>query len=80
MPSASISRTCRTRQARRPVRTCLEKIIQVPFRISALGDTKSRISLSLVGAEPGDNNPAFNALIVVGRAGLRLGESRARPW
>lgn len=57
-------------------RNYLEKLIQVPFRIPALGDTETRIyvTLLLVGAELGDNDPAFNALIGVARERLK------RPW
>lgn len=57
-------------------RNYLEKLIQVPFRIPALGDTETRIyvTLLLVGAELGDNDPAFNSLIGVARERLK------RPW
>lgn len=57
-------------------RNYLEKLIQVPFRIPALGDTETRIyvTLLLVGAELGDNDPAFNRLIDVARERLK------RPW
>lgn len=57
-------------------RNYLEKLIQVPFRIPALGDTETRIyvTLLLVGAELGDNDPAFNSLIDVARERLK------RPW
>ena len=57
-------------------RNYLEKLIQVPFRIPALGDTETRIyvTLLLVGAELGDNDPAFNKLIGVARERLK------RPW
>lgn len=57
-------------------RNYLEKLIQVPFRIPALGDTETRIyvTLLLVGAELGENDPAFNALISVAREKLK------RPW
>lgn len=57
-------------------RAYLEKLIQVPFRIPALGDTETRIyvTLLLVGAEIGEDDPAFNALIAKARERLR------RPW
>lgn len=57
-------------------RNYLEKLIQVPFRIPALGDTETRIyvTLLLVGAELGDNDPAFKRLIEVARLRLK------RPW
>ena len=57
-------------------RNYLEKLIQVPFRIPALGDTETRIyvTLLLVGAELGDNDPAFTRLIGVARERLK------RPW
>lgn len=57
-------------------RNYLEKLIQVPFRIPALGETETRIyvTLLLVGAELGEQDAAFNALIGVARERLR------RPW
>ena len=57
-------------------RNYLEKLIQVPFRIPALGDTETRIyvTLLLVGAELGEDNAAFNKLILAARERLR------RPW
>jgi hypothetical protein len=57
-------------------RNYLEKLIQIPFRIPALGDTETRIyvTLLLVGAELGESDPAFNALIVAARERLK------RPW
>lgn len=57
-------------------RNYLEKLIQIPFRIPALGDTETRIyvSLLLVGAELGENDAEFKALIGVARERLK------RPW
>jgi len=57
-------------------RNYLEKLIQVPFRIPALGDTETRIyvTLLLVGAELGEDDATFNALIVAARERLK------RPW
>ena len=57
-------------------RNYLEKLIQVPFRIPALGDTETRIyvTLLLVGAELGEDNAAFNKLIATARERLK------RPW
>jgi len=57
-------------------RNYLEKLIQVPFRIPALGETETRIyvTLLLVGAELGENSPEFTALIGVARDRLK------RPW
>lgn len=57
-------------------RNYLEKLIQIPFRIPALGDTETRIyvTLLLVGAELGDDDPAFNNLVGVARELLK------RPW
>lgn len=57
-------------------RNYLEKLIQVPFRIPSLGDTETRIyvTLLLVGAELGDNDPSFLSLIAASRERLR------RPW
>ena len=57
-------------------RNYLEKLIQVPFRIPALGDTETRIyvTLLLVGAELGEDDPAFIALIAEAKERLK------RPW
>ena len=57
-------------------RNYLEKLIQVPFRIPALGDTETRIyvTLLLIGAELGDTDPAFTKLIAAAREKLK------RPW
>lgn len=57
-------------------RNYLEKLIQVPFRIPALGDTETRIyvTLLLVGAELGENDSAFTALLTAARERLR------KPW
>ena len=57
-------------------RNYLEKLIQVPFRIPALGETETRIYvlLLLVGAEIGEDSPQFAALIAEARNRLR------RPW
>jgi KAP family P-loop domain len=57
-------------------RNYLEKLIQVPFRIPALGETETRIyvTLLLVGAELGEDSEAFTNLIAAAREQLR------RPW
>jgi len=57
-------------------RNYLEKLIQVPFRIPALGETETRIYVTLlfVGAELGENDPDFAKLIEVARDRLK------RPW
>lgn len=57
-------------------RNYLEKLIQIPFRIPALGETETRIyvTLLLIGAELGDDDPAYLALIAVARELLK------RPW
>jgi len=57
-------------------RNYLEKLIQVPFRVPALGDIETRlyVTLLLVGTELGENNPAFNSLISAARQRLK------RPW
>lgn len=57
-------------------RNYLEKLIQIPFRIPALGETETRIyvMLLLAGAELGENDPAFQKLIAVARERLK------RPW
>lgn len=57
-------------------RNYLEKLIQIPFRIPALGDTETRIyvTLLLVAAEIGEENEAFNSLLMVARERLK------RPW
>jgi predicted KAP-like P-loop ATPase len=57
-------------------RNYLEKLIQVPFRIPALGETETRIyvTLLLVGAVLGENDPSFAQLISAARERLK------RPW
>ena len=57
-------------------RNYLEKLIQVPFRIPSLGETETRIyvTLLLVGAELGDEDSAYQNLIEVAR------ENLAKPW
>jgi len=57
-------------------RNYLEKLIQVPFRIPALGDTETRIyvTLLLVGAELGETDEEFIELISAARERLK------RPW
>lgn len=57
-------------------RNYLEKLIQVPFRIPALGEAETRIyvTLLLIGAELPDDDPGFAKLIAAARALLR------RPW
>lgn len=57
-------------------RNYLEKLIQVPFRIPSLGETETRIyvTLLLTGAELGEDDPDFNRLIAVARERLR------KPW
>lgn len=57
-------------------RNYLEKLIQVPFRIPALGESETRIyvTLLLIGAQLGETDPEFLALIAVARSMLK------RPW
>ncbi|WP_045764467.1 Qat anti-phage system ATPase QatA [Xanthomonas albilineans] len=57
-------------------RNYLEKLIQVPFRIPALGETETRIyvTLLLAGAEVGENDENYGRLISVAREKLK------RPW
>jgi predicted KAP-like P-loop ATPase len=57
-------------------RNYLEKLIQVPFRIPALGETETRIyvTLLLIGAEIGEDAVAFNNLIKIARDALKT------PW
>jgi predicted KAP-like P-loop ATPase len=57
-------------------RNYLEKLIQIPFRIPALGETETRIyvSLLLINAELGEDDPEFQKLIAVAREKLK------RPW
>ena len=54
-------------------RNYLEKLIQIPFRIPALGETETRIyvTLLLIGAELGEDDPAYSALITVARELLK---------
>lgn len=57
-------------------RNYLEKLIQVPFRIPALGETETRIyvTLLLAGAEIGESDADYAKLIDVAREKLK------RPW
>ncbi|MBN8816525.1 MAG: NTPase KAP [Sphingomonas sp.] len=57
-------------------RNYLEKLIQVPFRIPALGEAETRIyvTLLLVGTELGEDDEGFTELINAARDLLR------RPW
>jgi predicted KAP-like P-loop ATPase len=57
-------------------RNYLEKLIQVPFRIPALGETETRIyvTLLLIGTELGEDDAGFQKLIATARDLLR------RPW
>lgn len=57
-------------------RNYLEKLIQVPFRIPALGEAETRIyvTLLLIGAELGEDDEDYGKLIAVARKQLE------RPW
>ncbi|EGR1075822.1 NTPase KAP [Vibrio cholerae] len=57
-------------------RNYLEKLIQVPFRIPALGETETRIyvTLLLAGIDLGEDDPDYSKLIDVAREQLK------RPW
>jgi len=57
-------------------RNYLEKLIQVPFRIPALGAPETRIytTLLLIQAEVGETDPAFLKLLAAARELLK------RPW
>jgi hypothetical protein len=57
-------------------RNYLEKLIQIPFRIPALGETETRIyvTLLLIGAELGESHAGYEKLIGVARERLK------RPW
>ena len=57
-------------------RNYLEKLIQVPFRIPALGETETRVyvTLLLAGAEVGESDADYEKLITVAREKLK------RPW
>lgn len=57
-------------------RNYLEKLIQIPFRIPALGETETRIyvTLLLIGAELGEADQNYEKLIAVARQRLK------RPW
>lgn len=57
-------------------RKYLEKLIQIPFRIPALGEAETRIyiALTLVGSEIGEDDPAFIKLVSAAREKLK------RPW
>jgi predicted KAP-like P-loop ATPase len=57
-------------------RNYLEKLIQIPFRIPALGETETRIyvTLLLAGAEVGEDDESYVELIKAAKLKLK------RPW
>ncbi|MBY0382797.1 MAG: KAP family NTPase [Xanthobacteraceae bacterium] len=57
-------------------RSYLEKLLQVPFRIPALGETETGIyvTLLLLGRSLGEDSPEFAQLLALGRSAL------GRPW
>jgi hypothetical protein len=57
-------------------RSYLEKLLQVPFRIPALGETETGIyvTLLLLGRALGEESSEFEKLLALGRAAL------SRPW
>lgn len=57
-------------------RNYLEKLIQIPFRIPALGETETRIyvTLLLTGSEVGEDDKGYANLIMAARERLK------RPW
>ncbi len=57
-------------------RNYLEKLIQIPFRIPALGETETHIyiTLLLVGSVLGEDDPDFVKLVAAAREKLK------RPW
>jgi hypothetical protein len=57
-------------------RNYLEKLIQVPFRIPALGETETRIyvMLLLIGVTIGENDEGFKKLLAAARTRLQ------KPW
>jgi hypothetical protein len=57
-------------------RSYLEKLLQVPFRIPALGETETGIyvTLLLLGRALGENSPEFLELLALGKAAL------GKPW
>ncbi|MDH2403256.1 P-loop NTPase fold protein [Bradyrhizobium sp. SSUT18] len=57
-------------------RSYLEKLLQVPFRIPALGETETGIyvTLLLLGRVLGEESPEFEKLLALGRAAL------GKPW
>ncbi|EMO55151.1 Qat anti-phage system ATPase QatA [Leptospira noguchii] len=68
LPESSTSQTY--------ARKYLEKLIQIPFRIPALGEPETRtyVKLLLIGAEIGDGSTEFKTLVKYARAKL------IRPW
>ncbi len=57
-------------------RNYLEKLIQVPFRIPALGEAETRVyvTLLLVGAKLGEDDPGYEKLMALARERLK------KPW
>lgn len=57
-------------------RAYLEKLIQVPFRIPSMGETETRIYVTLlfIGALIGESRPEFTALLQIAK------ERMSKPW
>lgn len=57
-------------------RAYLEKLIQVPFRIPSMGETETRIYVTLlfVGALVGEDEPEFTAVLKIAK------ERMSKPW
>lgn len=57
-------------------RSYLEKLLQVPFRIPALGETETGVyvTLLLLGRSVGEDTPEFKQLLDLGRSAL------SQPW
>jgi len=57
-------------------RNYLEKLIQVPIRIPALGETETHIyvTLLLIGSALGETDPSFEKILQLGRNALK------KPW
>jgi hypothetical protein len=76
LPEIDVASNNARDSAQNYTRSYLEKLLQVPFRIPALGETETGIyvTLLLLGRALGEESPEFVKLLALGRAAL------GKPW
>lgn len=76
LPEIDVSSNTPRDSGQNYTRSYLEKLLQVPFRIPALGETETGIyvTLLLLGRALGEQSPEFEKLLALGRAAL------SKPW